>query len=55
MKWIKNFITKICEWSIIMSKTTLISLDLIDDLKSMNKSFNDKINDPISKENKLKA
>lgn len=48
MKWIKSFIRKVCEWNIIMSKTTLVSMDLMDDLKAMNKTFKDKIDNPTS-------
>lgn len=44
MKWINKLIRNICEWNIIMSKTTLASIDLLDDLKSFNKNFKDKIN-----------
>ena len=43
MEWIKSFIRKVCEWNIIMSKTTLVSMDLMDDLKALNKTFMDKI------------
>ena len=50
MKWIKSFIRKVCEWNIIFSKTTLISIDLMDDLKAMNKNFKDKIDNPTSEE-----
>lgn len=46
MNWIKNLIRKVCELNIIMSKTTLASIDLIDDLKSINKNFKDKIENP---------
>lgn len=46
MNWIKNLIRKVCEFNIIMSKTTLQSMDLMDDLKSMNKNFKDKIENP---------
>ena len=48
MKWIKSFIRKVCELNIIMSKTTLVSMDLMDDLKAMNKTFKDKIENPTS-------
>ena len=48
MEWIKSFIRKVCEWNIIMSKTTLVSMDLMDDLKAMNKTFKDKIDNPTS-------
>jgi hypothetical protein len=41
--WIKNFIRKFCEMNIILSKTTIVSMDLMDDLKEMKKGFNDKI------------
>jgi hypothetical protein len=51
MKFIKNFIRKVCEWNIIMSKTTLASMDLMDDLKSMNKTFKDKIDNPANLKN----
>lgn len=43
MKWIKSFIRKFCEWTIIISKTTLLCVDLIEDLDAMNKNFKDKI------------
>jgi len=46
MECIKNFIRKVCRWNIIFSKNTLISMDLIDELKAMNKNFKDKINNP---------
>lgn len=52
MKWIKKFIRKVCEWNIIMSKTTLKSMDLIDGLEALNKNFKDKINNPTTEENK---
>ena len=48
MKWIKSFIRKVCEWNIIMAKTTLVSMDLMDALKAMNKTFKDKIENPTS-------
>ena len=48
MEWIKSFIRKVCEWNIIMSNTTLVSMDLMDDLKAMNKTFKDKIENPTS-------
>ena len=48
MEWIKSFIRKVCEWNIIMSKTTLVSMDLMDALKVMNKTFKDKIDNPTS-------
>ena len=48
MKWIKSFIRKVCEWNIIMSNTTLVSMDLMDDLKAMNKTFKDKIENPTN-------
>lgn len=43
MKWFNNLIRKICSWNIIMSKTTLASMDMMDELESMNKNFKDKI------------
>ena len=48
MKWIKSFIRKVCELNIIMAKTTLVSMDLMDDLKAMNKTFKDKIENPTN-------
>jgi len=48
MEWIKSFIRKVCELNIIMSKTTLVSMDLMDDLKAMNKTFKDKIENPTN-------
>lgn len=51
MEWIKSFIRKVCELNIIMSKTTLVSMDLMDDLKVMNKTFKDKIDNPTSEGN----
>ena len=55
MKWIKNLIRKVCEWNIIMSKTTLVSMDLIDESEAMNKTFKDKIDNPTTKASKLEA
>ena len=46
MKWLKKFIRKVCEWNIIMSKTTLVGMDLMEDLDEMNKTFKDKIEKP---------
>lgn len=48
MEWIKSFIRKVCEWNIIMANTTLVSMDLMDDLKAMNKTFKDKIDNPTN-------
>lgn len=42
IRWIKNIIRKVCEWNIIISKTTLASMDLMDDLRAMNKTFKNK-------------
>lgn len=44
----KRLIRKICEWNIIMSKTTLASLDLMDGLKDLNKKFKDKVDNPVN-------
>ncbi len=43
MKKIRNFIRKICTFNIIMAKTTIASLDIMDDLNEINKTFNKKI------------
>lgn len=50
MKWLKKFkrgcwkfMRSLCEWNIIISKTTLASMDLMEDLSSFNKNFKDKI------------
>ena len=48
MEWIKSFIRKVCELNIIMSKTTLVSMDLMDELNAMNKNFKDKIENPTN-------
>lgn len=52
MKWFKNLLRRFCEWNIIMSKTTITSLDLMDDIKEMNKSFKSKIDNPANVERK---
>ncbi len=41
--WFKNFVRKICEFNIIISKTTLRSMDFMDDFTAFNKKFKDKI------------
>lgn len=42
LKWIK----KICEWNIIMNKTTITSIETLEAFSSFNKNFKDKIEKP---------
>lgn len=43
MKTIFNFIKKLCTFQIIMAKTTLKSIEVIENINDMQKGFNDKL------------
>jgi hypothetical protein len=42
-KWILNFIKRLAQFQIIMGKTTLKSVELIEDVNNINKGFKDKL------------
>ncbi len=41
--WFKNFVRKLCEFNIIMSKTTLRTMDFMEDMEAFDKKFKEKI------------
>lgn len=43
MKWIRNLIRRFSVFNIIISKTTIRSLDLLDSIDEIDKNFKDKI------------
>lgn len=43
MKWFLNFAKRLAQFQIIMGKTTLKSIELIEDIDGINKGFKDKL------------